>query len=50
MVRPAGTARVEDPLGQAVFLAKLAEGVPAAFIHRQAESDPLYDKWTTLTG
>ncbi|MGP4062218.1 hypothetical protein [Halobacillus sp. H74] len=36
MVTPAGTARAEDPLGQVIFLAKLAEAVPAASIHRQA--------------
>ncbi len=34
VVMPAGTARAEDPLGQAAFLIKLAEGVPAASIHR----------------
>ncbi|MCA1023703.1 hypothetical protein [Halobacillus litoralis] len=50
MVMPAGTARAEDPLGQAVFLTKLAEAVPEAFIHQQAECDPLHDKWTTLAG
>ncbi|MYL21360.1 hypothetical protein GLW04_15770 [Halobacillus litoralis] len=50
MVMPAGTARAEDRLGQAVSLAKSAEGVPAAFIHPQAECDSLHDKWTTLTG
>ncbi|MBM7552562.1 hypothetical protein [Thalassobacillus pellis] len=33
---PAGTARAEDPLGQANFLTKLAEAVPAASIRRQA--------------
>ncbi|QAS51689.1 hypothetical protein HLI_05320 [Halobacillus litoralis] len=33
---PAGTARAEDPLGQVIFLTKLAEAVPAASIHRQA--------------
>ncbi|MYL20186.1 hypothetical protein GLW04_09835 [Halobacillus litoralis] len=43
-------ARAEDPLGQADFLTKSAEGVPAAFIHQQAEFAPLHDKWTTLTG
>ncbi|MBN8236206.1 hypothetical protein JF544_13150 [Halobacillus kuroshimensis] len=32
----AGTARAEDPLGQATFLTKSAEGVPAVFIHQQA--------------
>ena len=26
---PAGTARAEDPLGKALFIAKLAEAVPA---------------------
>ncbi|MGP4062447.1 hypothetical protein [Halobacillus sp. H74] len=36
MVTPAGTARSEDPLGQVIFLTKLAEAVPAANIHRQA--------------
>ncbi|WP_281974617.1 hypothetical protein [Halobacillus litoralis] len=36
MVTPAGTARAEDPLGQVLFLTKLAEVVPAASIHRQA--------------
>ena len=36
MVTPAGTARVEDQLGQVIFLTKLAEAVPAASIHRQA--------------
>lgn len=36
MVTPAGTARAEDPLGQVIFLTKLAEAVPAASIHRQA--------------
>ncbi|WP_164908589.1 hypothetical protein [Halobacillus litoralis] len=36
MVTPAGTARAEDPLGQVVFLTKLAEAVPATSIHRQA--------------
>ncbi|MGP4061137.1 hypothetical protein [Halobacillus sp. H74] len=36
MVTPAGTARAEDPLGQMIFLTKLAEAVPAASIHRQA--------------
>ncbi|WP_128523133.1 hypothetical protein [Halobacillus litoralis] len=35
MVTPAGTARAEDPLGQVIFLTKLAEAVPAASIHRQ---------------
>ncbi|WP_164908454.1 hypothetical protein [Halobacillus litoralis] len=37
MVTPAGTARSEEPLGQGVFLTKLAEAeaVPAS-IHRQA--------------
>ncbi|WP_237417330.1 hypothetical protein [Halobacillus litoralis] len=34
VVTPAGTARAEDPLGQAIFLTKLAEAVPAASIHR----------------
>ncbi|WP_164908452.1 hypothetical protein [Halobacillus litoralis] len=33
---PAGTARAEDPLGQVIFLTKLAEAVPVATIHRQA--------------
>ncbi|WP_164908576.1 hypothetical protein [Halobacillus litoralis] len=33
---PAGTARAEDPLGQVIFLTKLAEAVPATSIHRQA--------------
>ncbi|WP_156896530.1 hypothetical protein [Halobacillus kuroshimensis] len=46
MVMPAGTARAEDPLGQATS----AVGVPTAFIHQQAECDPSHDKWTTLTG
>ncbi|MYL39109.1 hypothetical protein [Halobacillus litoralis] len=36
MVTPAGTARAEDPLGQMIFLTKLAEAVPAASIHRKA--------------
>ncbi|MGP4060953.1 hypothetical protein [Halobacillus sp. H74] len=36
MVTPAGTARAEDPLGQVLFLTKLAEAVPAASTHRQA--------------
>ncbi|MGP4059636.1 hypothetical protein [Halobacillus sp. H74] len=36
MVTPAGTARAEDPLGQVIFLTKLAEAVPAASSHRQA--------------
>ncbi|MGP4062419.1 hypothetical protein [Halobacillus sp. H74] len=36
MVTPAGTARAEDPLGQVIFLTKLAEAVPAASTHRQA--------------
>ncbi|WP_164908519.1 hypothetical protein [Halobacillus litoralis] len=36
MVTPAGTARVEDPLGQVIILTKLAGAVPAASIHRQA--------------
>ncbi|WP_281974536.1 hypothetical protein [Halobacillus litoralis] len=36
MVTPAGTARAEDPLGQGIFLTKLAETVPAASIRRQA--------------
>ncbi|MCA1020981.1 hypothetical protein [Halobacillus litoralis] len=48
MMMPAGTARAEDPLGQADFLTKSAEGVPAAFIHQQAEFAPLHDKWTAL--
>ncbi|MGP4061252.1 hypothetical protein [Halobacillus sp. H74] len=39
MVTPAGTARAEDPLGQVIFLAKLAEAMPAASIHRQASSE-----------
>ncbi|WP_277988071.1 hypothetical protein [Halobacillus kuroshimensis] len=39
MVTPAGTARTEDPLGQVVFLPKLAEAVPAASIHQKAERD-----------
>ncbi|WP_272917902.1 hypothetical protein [Halobacillus halophilus] len=34
VVTPAGTARAEDPLGKVIFLTKLAEAVPAAFIHR----------------
>ncbi|MGP4060251.1 hypothetical protein [Halobacillus sp. H74] len=33
MVTPAGTARVEDPLSQVVFLTKLAKAVLAASIH-----------------
>ncbi|MCA1020694.1 hypothetical protein [Halobacillus litoralis] len=33
---PAGTARAKEPPGQAIFLTKSAEGVPAAGIHRQA--------------
>ncbi|MGP4059207.1 hypothetical protein [Halobacillus sp. H74] len=36
MVTPVGTARAENPLGQAILLTKLAEAVPAANIHRQA--------------
>ncbi|WP_281975247.1 hypothetical protein [Halobacillus litoralis] len=36
MVTSAGTARAEGPLGQGIFLTKLAEAVPAANIHRQA--------------
>ncbi|WP_164908460.1 hypothetical protein [Halobacillus litoralis] len=36
MVTPAGTARAEDPLGQVIFLSKLAEAVPVASTHRQA--------------
>ncbi|WP_164908451.1 hypothetical protein [Halobacillus litoralis] len=36
MVTPAGTARAEDPLGQGIFLSKLAEVGPMASIHRQA--------------
>ncbi|WP_128525542.1 hypothetical protein [Halobacillus litoralis] len=28
-----GTARTENPLGQAIFLTRLAEAVPAANIH-----------------
>ncbi|WP_128526607.1 hypothetical protein [Halobacillus litoralis] len=36
MVTPAETARAEDPLGQVIFLTKLAEAVPAASTHRQA--------------
>ncbi|MGP4060214.1 hypothetical protein [Halobacillus sp. H74] len=28
MVTPAGKARVEDPLGQVIFLTKLAEACP----------------------
>ncbi|MFG6116358.1 hypothetical protein ACGTN9_14335 [Halobacillus sp. MO56] len=39
MVTPAGTALAEDPLGQVIFLTKLAEAVPAASIHRQAIRD-----------
>ncbi|MYL31713.1 hypothetical protein GLW03_18045 [Halobacillus halophilus] len=50
MVMPVGTARAEDPLGQVIFPAKSAEGVPAAFIHPQAEFGSLHDKWTTRTG
>ncbi|WP_281975837.1 hypothetical protein [Halobacillus litoralis] len=36
MVTPAGKARVEHPLGQVIFLTKLAEAVPAASIRRLA--------------
>ncbi|MGP4062060.1 hypothetical protein [Halobacillus sp. H74] len=36
MVTPAGTARAEDPLGQVIFLTKLAEAVSATSPHRQA--------------
>ncbi|MYL39926.1 hypothetical protein [Halobacillus litoralis] len=50
MVMPAGTARAEDPLGQAIFPVKSAEGVAAAFIHPQAEFGSLHDNWTTRTG
>ncbi|WP_281974461.1 hypothetical protein [Halobacillus litoralis] len=39
MVTPAGTARAEDPLGQGIFLAKLAEALPATSIHRQASRE-----------
>ncbi len=44
MVTPAGPTRAEDPLGQMLFLPKLAEAVPAASIHRLAERDPPHDK------
>ncbi|MBN8235898.1 hypothetical protein JF544_11595 [Halobacillus kuroshimensis] len=50
MVVPAGTARAEDPLGQAIFLTMSAEGMPSAFIYQKADCDPLHDKWTTLIG
>lgn len=44
MVMPAGIARAaEDPLGQGTFLTKSAEGVPAAFIHQEAECDPSHE-------
>ncbi|WP_272917330.1 MULTISPECIES: hypothetical protein [Halobacillus] len=43
MVTPAGTARAEDPLGQVNFLSKLAEAVPAASIHHEAESGRLHE-------
>ncbi|WP_164908590.1 hypothetical protein [Halobacillus litoralis] len=33
VVTHAGTARAEDPLGQVIFLTKLAEAVPVASIH-----------------
>ncbi|MBN8235055.1 hypothetical protein JF544_07320 [Halobacillus kuroshimensis] len=46
MVTPSRTARAEGPLGQAVFLPKLAEAVPAASIHRKAERDPFPELWT----
>ncbi|WP_281976076.1 hypothetical protein [Halobacillus litoralis] len=36
MVTPAGTARAEDPLGQGIFLTKLAAAVPAASTYRRA--------------
>ncbi|WP_281975429.1 hypothetical protein [Halobacillus litoralis] len=38
---PAGKARAEDPLGQAIFLTKLAVAVavPAASIHRQTSRE-----------
>ncbi len=39
VVTPAGTARSEDPLGQVIFLAKLAAVVPAASIHPQASRE-----------
>ncbi|WP_272917342.1 hypothetical protein [Halobacillus litoralis] len=42
-MKPAGTARVEDPLGQACFLSKSAEAVPAESIHRYAERDNPYE-------
>ncbi|ASF39796.1 hypothetical protein CEH05_11870 [Halobacillus halophilus] len=47
---PAGTARAEDPLGQAVFLTKLAEAVPAASIHRQASREKQHQTSTTPLG
>ncbi|MGP4060021.1 hypothetical protein [Halobacillus sp. H74] len=47
MVMPAGTARAEGPLGQVVFLTKLAEAVPAANIHRQAIREKQQQALTT---
>ncbi|WP_164908469.1 hypothetical protein [Halobacillus litoralis] len=48
MVTPAGTARAEDPLGQVIFLTKLAEAVPAASIHRQAMREKQQQTLTVL--
>ncbi len=45
---PAGTARAEDPLGQVIFLTKLAEAVPAASIHRQAMREKQQQTLTAL--
>ncbi|WP_443133378.1 hypothetical protein [Halobacillus sp. K22] len=49
MVTPAGTTRAEDPLGQVVFLTKLAEAVPAANIHRQAIRENQHQSLTALS-
>ncbi|MCA1022002.1 hypothetical protein [Halobacillus litoralis] len=43
VVTHAGTARAKDPLGQVNFLSKLAEAVPVASIHPEAESGRLHD-------
>ncbi|MGP4060220.1 hypothetical protein [Halobacillus sp. H74] len=48
MVTPAGTARAENPLGQAIFLTKLAEAVPAGNIHRQAIREKQQQTLTAL--
>ncbi|MGP4059753.1 hypothetical protein [Halobacillus sp. H74] len=48
MVTPAGTARAEDPLGQGIFLNKLAEAVPAASTHRQAIREKQQQTLTAL--